>query len=117
MVASISFRLSMAIVSELTFLSSYMFYHKAEEVQFCADTDLLETFFEVLIRYKVWSGPLLKTNGAGSFLNTFLENCDGLSGFGTFLFLKMLKVASMLGRLGAGCGGLPSSGLALLLPG
>ena len=56
MVASISFRLSMAIVSELTFLSSYMFYHEAEEVQFCAGTDLLETVFEVLIRYKVWSG-------------------------------------------------------------
>lgn len=101
MVASISFRLSMAIVSELTFLSSYMFYHEAEKVQFCAGTDLLETFFEVLIGYRVWSGPLLKTNRAGSFLNTFLENFDGLSGFGTFLFLKMLKVVSMLAQMRA----------------
>ena len=32
------------------------------------------------------------------------------------LFLKLLKPASVLGRLGAGCGGLPSSGLALLVP-
>lgn len=92
-----------------------MFYHEAEEVQSCAGTALLETFLEVLIGYKVWSGPLLKTNRAGSFLNTFLKNCDGLSGFGTFLFLKLLELASTLGRLGAGCGGLPSSGLALLL--
>ena len=32
------------------------------------------------------------------------------------LFLKLLKPASVLGRLGAGCGGLPSSGLVLLVP-
>ena len=32
------------------------------------------------------------------------------------LFLKWLKSASVLGPLGAGCGSLPSSGLAFLVP-
>ena len=32
------------------------------------------------------------------------------------LFLKLPKPVSVLGRLGAGCGGSPSSGLALLVP-
>ena len=45
----------------------------------------------------------------------FLDLARVDSKFAT-LFLKLLKPASVLGRLGAGCSGLPSSGLALLVP-
>ena len=77
-------------------------------------------FVEILVGSKVRSGPVLKTNTADSFLNMIFENHNGflMDFFFIFaiLFLKLLKPASVLGRLGAGCSGLPSSGLALLVP-